>query len=155
MSNFVRGVAVFLVYFFLAPPIAAILIAAALFASSPPAAGSSASTTGLLYAGMALLTAYSLGALPSLATGLVAAFAGGRIRKAWVWAGLAAVVGGCLAWALGAGNWAKLPLQPQDLQVGLVAFGGVTSLICALICLAFRPRPVPAALETAPQAPGP
>jgi hypothetical protein len=140
MSNVPRGLGVFLVYFFIGPPVAAMLIAIALFVSSPPAGDGGASVGGLLYGGLALLVGYSLGALPSLVTGAVAAFASSRIRQGWLWVALSTVLGGGLAWLFGFSNWPGLPLKPGDLQGGLVAFGGLTSLICALICLAWRPR---------------
>lgn len=90
-----------------------------------------------------VLFGYVIGVPPALLAGLFGAWVSTRLSSGWLWAAACALTAGALSAALsplievGGGK-----LSPFE-QVALIAGSGATAaLVCALICLRFRPRPV-------------
>jgi len=89
-----------------------------------------------------VLFGYVVGVPPALLGGLFAAWISPRLSNGWVWAGACALVAGLLSAAMslliqiGGGK-----LSPFEQAVLMGGSGVVAALICALICLRFRPRP--------------
>lgn len=84
---------------------------------------------------------YLLGVVPALLTGLAAVWLSPRIANGWVWSLASALTGavfsGVAGPVVGFGGDAFSPLE----QVRLFASAGAaSSLLCAAICLKFRPR---------------
>ena len=90
-----------------------------------------------------VLFGYVVGLPPALLAGLFGAWVSPRLSNGWVWAGACAMVAGLLSAAMspliqvGGGK-----LSPFEQAVLMGGSGVVAALVCALICLSFRPRPV-------------
>jgi hypothetical protein len=90
-----------------------------------------------------VLFGYVIGVPPALLAGIFGAWVSPRLSSGWLWAAACALTAGALSAALspliqfGGG---KLSLFEQ---VALLAgSGAAAALVCALICLRFRPRPI-------------
>lgn len=89
-----------------------------------------------------VLFGYVVGVPPALLGGLFVAWISPRLGNGWVWAGACALMAGLLSAAMslliqvGGGK-----LSPFEQVILMAGSGAAASLVCALICLRFRPRP--------------
>lgn len=95
-----------------------------------------------LMASSGVLFGYVVGLPPALLAGLFGAWISPRLGNGWAWAGSCALLAGALAAALSpmirVGGGKLSPFEQVALMGGS---GAAAALICALVCLLFRPRP--------------
>lgn len=90
-----------------------------------------------------VLFGYVIGVPPALLAGLFGAWVSPRLSNDWIWAGACALTAGALSAAMspliqvGGGK-----LSPFEQVALLAGSGAAAALVCALICLRFRPRPI-------------